>query len=102
MSSHSLYPHTPDWNCEVRFEVLPPRWELDIPYGRGGTAPAAQRNTHHPSHQSHREMSPMNLDQREYWEKRKRMQTSQNAYQKQRLTLLRTQNNCCGLCGVSF
>lgn len=46
--------------------------------------------------------SPMNPDQREYWEKRKRMQTSQNAYQKQRLTLLRTQNNCCGLCGVSF
>jgi RNA-directed DNA polymerase len=46
--------------------------------------------------------SPMNPDQREYWEKRKRNQTSRYTYQKQRLALLKTQNNTCGLCGVSF
>src|SRR5918996_2841773 len=31
-----------------------------------------------------------------------RKQTSRQTYQKQRLTLLKTQNNTCGLCGVSF
>jgi RNA-directed DNA polymerase len=49
-----------------------------------------------------RKSSPMNPGQRDYWERRKKNQTNQQTYQKQRLVLLKTQNNACGLCKITF
>jgi RNA-directed DNA polymerase len=46
--------------------------------------------------------TPLNPNEHDYWEKRKRNLTSRGTYQKQRLTMLKAQNNACGLCKQSF
>jgi RNA-directed DNA polymerase len=46
--------------------------------------------------------TPVNPSERAYWEKRKRSLTSRGTYQKQRLSMLKAQNNACGLCRQTF
>jgi RNA-directed DNA polymerase len=46
--------------------------------------------------------SPMNPDQRIYWEERKRRIVARKTYRRDRLKLLRQQGNACALCGNTF
>jgi RNA-directed DNA polymerase len=46
--------------------------------------------------------TPMDPDQREYWEGRKRQRVARQTYQKERLAMLRDQGNACGICGITF
>ena len=46
--------------------------------------------------------TPIDPDERDYWEKRKHRTVSRNTHQKQRLALLKRQNNACGFCGQTF
>jgi RNA-directed DNA polymerase len=46
--------------------------------------------------------SPMDPQQRAYWEERKKRNVARETFRKERLEMLQGQNNACGLCGITF
>lgn len=46
--------------------------------------------------------TPMNPEQRDYWERRKRRNVALETFRRGRLAMLRAQANACGFCGITF